>query len=128
MIVEITAISSKTVLVSTLAKADKAAAIVIAQPLNRKEFVAIRLIAAWMNSRCFSLHSILMAYARSFLRLSQFQLYVTPASITAQSREPSRYPMIWNRGFPRLLAMAISFLTPGALRVLGPSITMNLSA
>src|SRR5207253_768529 len=59
-----------------VAKADKAAAIVIAQPLNKNEFVAMRLMAAWMNSRCFSLRSILLRFRvnfggrlREFLRL-----------------------------------------------------------
>jgi hypothetical protein len=46
---------------STAANADSPAAMVMAQPLNKKELVAIRLIADWMNSRCLSLASIIVS-------------------------------------------------------------------
>ena len=52
---------SITRLVRVYYDADSPAAMVVAQPLNKNEFVAIRLMTAWMNSRCFSLASILPA-------------------------------------------------------------------
>src|ERR1700676_416529 len=58
MMVDTRTRTSRAVLDSTAAKAERPAAIVIAQPLNRKEFVAILAITACINSRCFSFASM----------------------------------------------------------------------
>jgi hypothetical protein len=78
MTVEMRAIASRAAFVLAAPNAESPAAIVIAHPLNKNELVAMRAMAAWMNSRCFSLASILLtsyvSYASSFFRLSHVQL------------------------------------------------------
>src|SRR5258708_38039524 len=65
-------------LVSAAANAESAAAMVIAQPLNRNWLVAIRAITAWMNSRCFSLASIRSSPCNSLLLQKLLQVFPVP--------------------------------------------------